>query len=324
MEKRIENHPIGHRAKGAAILTVTVMLAGFAGATSLNLPSPNSPGRPAEGDRHVVRSIDGDHVYHERGSGPVVLLLPSLGRPASDFNELTAILSRAGLRTIAVDINKLRTPTTKLEENLFQLADSVEAVVSALGLSDGERIFVIGHAFGNRLARAYATSYRERVLSVVLLAAGGRVPIEKDALAALLDCFDPALPDAERLRSLRYAFFAKNSSIPAYWQVGWDKSLAQIQIRANRATPYQEWWDAGGAPLLVIQGDEDTIAPATDTSELLKAEFGDRVRIAVATSAGHALLPERPAFIADTIIAHLNSVRSGVAPIDATLEFRIR
>jgi len=304
-----------HHSRRTAGLTALVVLAGLLGAAWLYLPLPNSPGRPSDGERHVVHFDAVEHVYYDRGAGPVVVLLPSLGRPASDFNELTAALSAAGYRTIAIDLNIRRVSSAESENTLFSLADSIDLVISALGLNEGERVFVIGHAFGNRLARAYATSHRERVQSVILLAAGGRVPIDADVLAALSACFDPVITRAARLRALRYAFFAQSSSIPPHWRIGWDRSLAKIQVRANETTPYQEWWDAGGVPLLVIQADEDSIAPAVDTSQLLKTDFGSRVQVAIASPAGHALLPERPDFIADTIIAHLDAVQSGTAQI---------
>jgi len=316
-----KNRPFEKSGYLKALVVATVIVAVFIALAWHYLPLPNMPGRPGEGERHSVLSEGFEHIYYERGSGPVIALLPSLGRPASDFNELTAALSGAGFRTIAIDLNISRKTPAESNDNLLQLADSVDAVISTLGLHSNERVIVIGHAFGNRLARAFATIHSERVEVVILLAAGGRIPIAEDVRKSLGDCFDSTITNSARLRALRHAFFAKASSIPSYWRVGWDKSLAKIQVHATRSSSYDDWWDAGGVPLLVIQGNEDAIAPAAHSSDLMKAEFGDRVSVSIASSAGHALLPEQPDFIARTIIAFLNEKIARDVPLHSHPNF---
>ncbi len=272
----------------------------------LYLPDPNLPGRAAEGEPHRVVADGFEHLYYERGSGRIILFLPSLGRPASDFNELTAELSRQGFRTIAVDLNTNRKVPEKSKGDLMRLAAQLDAVVTALGPIESGNLVVAGHAFGNRLARAYATLHPERVEAVILLAAGGRVPIAEDITGHMIDCFDPSLNRISRGTALRRAFFAQSSAIPDYWRIGWDVALGEIQVEAATTTPYELWWDGGGRPMLVIQADEDSIAPARHSSDLLKEEFGDRVTVAVASPAGHALLPEQPVFLSKTILAYLD------------------
>lgn len=61
------------------------------------------------------------------------------------------------------------------------------------------------------------------------------------------------------------------------------------------------WWNAGGKPLLVISGLQDTIAPPSDTIDLLQAELGNQVTAVRIDGAGHALLPEAPDEIAAAI-----------------------
>ena len=67
-----------------------------------------------------------------------------------------------------------------------------------------------------------------------------------------------------------------------------------------------EWWTAGSAPVLLIQGLEDAIAPP-ENARLLQQEIGDRVKVVELADAGHALLPERPAAIADAILDFLRA-----------------
>lgn len=265
---------------------------------------PDSIARPCDGDeRSIVR--DGRRIgYFVRGAGPAVLLLPSLGREASDFNELTATLA-AGHRTIAID-----PPGVGLSDlppkpvSLFDLADDVAAVI---GAEQAGPAIVTGHAFGNRLARATATRHADAVASLVLIAAGGKYPIPGLAFDALLGCFNPDQPADEHFACVAYAFFADGNVVPDYWRRGWHPATARVQGAAVRATPVESWWHGGGSPMLVIQGSADRVAPRADSADVLAADFPDRVTIALIEQAGHALLPEQPDTIAEAILRFLSS-----------------
>jgi pimeloyl-ACP methyl ester carboxylesterase len=72
----------------------------------------------------------------------------------------------------------------------------------------------------------------------------------------------------------------------------------------------EEWWGAGTAPLLVIQGLDDEIAPP-DNGYALREQFGDRVRIIDLPRAGHFLLLEQPEAVTHAIAEF---VGAGAAP----------
>lgn len=265
---------------------------------------PDSIARPCDGDeRSIVR--DGRRIgYFVRGAGPAVLLLPSLGREASDFNELTATLA-VSHRTIAID-----PPGVGLSDlppkpvSLFDLADDVAAVIHAEGAAP---VTLVGQAFGNRLARATAASHPDAVAQLVLIAAGGKYPIPGLAFEALLGCFNPDQPAEDHFACVAYAFFADGNVVPDHWRRGWHPATARIQGAAVRATPVESWWHGGGRPMLVIQGAADRVAPRADSADVLAAEFPNRVTIALIERAGHALLPEQPNAIADAIVRFLSS-----------------
>jgi pimeloyl-ACP methyl ester carboxylesterase len=111
------------------------------------------------------------------------------------------------------------------------------------------------------------------------------------------------LPEAERLDAIRAAFFAPSSD-PTVWRDGWWQSGAAAQAGANRATPREDWWEAGSTPLLVIQGLDDRMAPPAN-GHALKETLGDRAQLVDLPDAGHALLPEQPEAIAKAIIPFL-------------------
>ena len=79
----------------------------------------------------------------------------------------------------------------------------------------------------------------------------------------------------------------------------------RLQGAATRSVDSSLWWTAGGKPMLVISGLQDTIAPPADTIDWLEAELGDQVTAVRINGAGHALLPEVPDQLAGEIKAWL-------------------
>ncbi len=73
-----------------------------------------------------------------------------------------------------------------------------------------------------------------------------------------------------------------------------------------QATDPADWWDAGTAPLLVVQGLADRIAPPANGRDLAIAH-PDRVTLIEIERAGHALLPEQPADVAAAVVGFLEA-----------------
>lgn len=232
-----------------------------------------------------------------------MVLLPSLGREASDFNELTAALA-ASRRTIAIDPPGVG--LSDLPAGPVSLADLAEDVAAVIRAEQAAPATLIGHAFGNRLARATAAGHPDAVARLVLIAAGGKYPIPGLAFEALLACFNPDQPAEEHFACVAYGFFYHSNDVPDHWRRGWHPATARTQGAAVRATPVDSWWAGGTCPMLVIQGETDRIAPRADSADILAAEFPDRVTVVPVAKAGHALLPERPEAIAKAIVGFLS------------------
>jgi pimeloyl-ACP methyl ester carboxylesterase len=266
----------------------------------------NVPPRPSVGVATTLVSGAQTRGYYVSGAGQTVVLLASLGRAASDFNELVVTLNEAGYRTIAIDPPGIGQSTLMNREGMtgHDLADGVNEVVEKEVPAD-EKIVVLGHAFGNRIARTYAADYPERVSAIILAAAGGKVAIAPKAAEALRSSFLTFMPDWWRRPKVRYAFFSGDNEIPDYWMGGWSTGTAQLQGYTTRSTPSEEFWGGGVAPMLVVQAMDDTIAPPEHTAVLLKQEFGERVSVAEIEDAGHALFPEQHEKIATAILGFL-------------------
>lgn len=289
----------------------------FAAAAALTVYGVSSfqAARPLAGKAGVLRIDERRVGYSLSGEGPTVVMLASAGRSASDFNELIAALNAAGYRSLAIEAPGIGDSDAILdsEVSLHDLAADVSAVLDAVGSGVATRVFVLGHAFGNRVARAFASGFPERVRATLLLAAGGRVPPQIDVEEAFATIFSTPLPDALRGPVIRKAFFAGSNAVPDYWMGGWYPSTLLIQTRATTQTPVESWWDGGNAPILVLQPRDDVLAPPGN-AELLSQAFPERVRVIEIPEAGHALLPEQPERVARSVIEFLDAYRPEPPP----------
>jgi pimeloyl-ACP methyl ester carboxylesterase len=234
-----------------------------------------------------------------QGHGPRIVLLPSLGRGAADFDPIAERLARAGFRVLRPQprgIGASRGPTTGVD--LHDYAADVAALIAHDG---GGAAFVVGHAFGNRVARMLATDRPELVRAVSLIAANvGHAPSPPVVREAIKASADPALPDAQRLAALQFAFFAPGNDAHA-WLKGWHPDVLAAQRLAGDRTSREEDFAAGEAPILYLQPDHDPLAHAEDAQEF-KRLLGDRVTIMVIRDCSHAAVAEQPQAISDALI----------------------
>lgn len=233
------------------------------------------------------------------GEGPPIALLPSLGRGAEDFDPIAARLAAAHFRVLRPQprgIRHSRGPLTGID--LHDLAADIAAVISH---EQRGPAFVVGHAFGNRVARMLATDRPDLVCGIALVAANvGRAPSSPAIREAIRKSANPSLPDSERLEALQFAFFAPGNGARG-WLSGWHPEVLEAQRVAGDCTPREEDFAGGTAPILYLQPDHDPLAHvdhARDYQRLL----GDRVATVVVPHASHAAIAEQPDFIATALI----------------------
>jgi len=231
------------------------------------------------------------------GEGPPVVILPSRGRGVDDYGEVAREIAKAGYRVLRPQprgIGGSKGPMRGL--TLHDLARDVAAVIAHEGRGPA---VVVGHAFGNWVARMTAADHPRLVRGVAILAAAAKK--YPAALAeAVTKCADLTLPDHERLKHLRYAFFAPGNDATV-WLGGWHPEVNASQRAAGLATPQEAWWGAGSAPLLDLQAALDHFRPR-ETANDLREEFGERVTVATIPDAGHALVPEQPAAVIEALL----------------------
>jgi pimeloyl-ACP methyl ester carboxylesterase len=244
------------------------------------------------------------------GSGPLIVMLPSRGRGAEDFDDVADELVKAGFfvvrpqpRGAALSLGPMQNLT------LHDLARDVAAVIRIKG--GGRPAIIVGHAFGSWVARMTAVDHPEFVRGVVMVAAAAKAyPAgfagAKELSEAVRKSGDFNLPPNERLGYLRLAFFAPNSDAKI-WLYGWHPAADEMQSAAGRATEQAEWWSGGTVPLLDLQGELDPFKPRSMANEM-RDEFGERVSVVVIPNASHALIPEQPAAATEAILAWIGKL----------------
>ena len=183
--------------------------------TALALTAIVNMASPAHAENRVISTSSGGQVeFQVDGSGPIILMIPSLGRGASDFDDLSRRLVAAGFTAVRPQprgIGKSTGAMTNL--SLHDLAADNSAVIESLG---GNPVIVIGHAFGQRVGRTLATDRPELVKAMIMVAAGGKAPMKPGAQEALLVSFRLDEPVEVRMQAVRFAFFAPGNN-PSVW-----------------------------------------------------------------------------------------------------------
>jgi pimeloyl-ACP methyl ester carboxylesterase len=232
------------------------------------------------------------------GQGPAIVLIPSLARDSEDYDAVAEGLASAGFRVLRPQprgIGASSGPMTGI--SLHDFADDIAEVIRTLG--DG-RAVVVGHAYGNWVARMTAVDHPDLVRGIVIAAAAAR-QFPKELSAAINVAGDPSKAKEDRLAALRFAFFAPGSD-PSGWLEGWHPDVRDAQRAAVAAVKQSDWWSGGTAPLLDLQAAQDPFKPADKRNEM-KDEFGARVTVAVIPNASHALMPEQPKAVVDALVA---------------------
>lgn len=234
------------------------------------------------------------------GWGPLLVLLPSLGRGQEDFDDLAPRLAAAGFRVLRPEPRGIGRSSPLLPgATLHDMAADVAAAIEAEGAGPA---IVVGHAAGNWVARVLSHDRPDLVRAVALLAAVTGTEVDPEIRRSITASFTLTLSDEERLSHLRRAYFAPGNDA-SVWLPGWHPEISMAQRAAAAATVDRAWLRAADRhPLLYVAAAEDAIA-APPSLEELQATLGPRVTRTVVEHAGHALVPEQPGAVAEALIS---------------------
>ena len=251
-------------------------------------------------DRKIISRGDARLEVYIQGEGPMVVLLPSLGRGAEDFEPMADVFEAEGFKVVRPQPRGIGASTSpKPYADLHDCSNDIVAVIEALG---GGPAILVGHAFGNRVSRLLATIRPDLVCGVVLVAANvGHAPSPPIVREAIRNSANTSLPDDVRLKALSYAFFAEGND-PRPWLKGWFPEVLAAQRIAGDQTARTEDYASGMAPVLYMQPSHDPLAHAHDAVEYKEA-LGDRLTVVKIPQSSHAAIAEQPDFIAREIVA---------------------
>lgn len=237
------------------------------------------------------------------GAGAPIVLLPGGSLAVGYLSDLADSLAAAGFRAVRVNPRGAGDSTGPMDGlTLHDFAADIAGVIERL---DSAPAYVLGHAFGNRIARTVAADRPELVRGVILVAAGGKVDPRPEAQRALVTLFTPTASEVEVLQAMQWMVGAPENASSVWERFRSDRApaAAAAQMAAARATPLEDWWaPPGDVPYLVIQGLKDEAAPVAN-GHLLKEELGDRVTVVDIPDAGHLQPLEAPEPVAKAVIA---------------------
>jgi pimeloyl-ACP methyl ester carboxylesterase len=254
--------------------------------------------------REVIHRDDVAIEVISEGRGPVIILLPSLGRDSEEFDPAAERIAAAGFRVLRPQPRGYGHSVGPMQNvTLHDFARDVAAVIQH---ENSGSAILAGHAFGHFVAKMTAVDFPDLVRAVILIGAAQKQPnpgVQKSVSIAT----DPTQPEAERLKHLTLVFFALGND-PRPWLTGFHANVRAAEMIARDATPQQEYWSAGHAPILDIQGASDPYRPKSSSNELV-AEFGARrVSVVIIPHAAHAVIVEQPRQVADAIVKYARAL----------------
>ncbi len=254
--------------------------------------------------REVIHDDDVSIEVIAEGCGPAIVLLPSLGRDSEEFDPVAQRLAAAGFRVLRPQPRGYGHSVGSMENvTLHYFARDIAAVIQH---ENAAPAILAGHAFGHFVAKMTAVDFPPLVRAVILIGAAQKQP-DPEVQKSVSIATDPSQPEAERLKHLKLVFFAPGND-PRPWLTGFHAGVRQAEMIARDATPQQEYWSAGNAPILDIQGANDPYRPKSSSNELV-AEFGARrVSVVVIPHAAHAVIIEQPRLVADAIVKYARSL----------------
>lgn len=306
-------NPMTVASEASSLLLRTAALAKFsmrgallASGISLSAVAPVSHAQTVE--TGVVKVGNANIEYFSRGKGEAIVLLPGGTQTVGYLDTLADALAKSGYRVIGINFRGSGRSTGSADGVTLQtLADDVAGVLDNLKIAPAH---IAGNDFGNRVARMLAASHPQSVRSVILLAAGGKVPPKPDAQRALMVMFNPASTDKEVLAVMPYFVSnpADSARIWALIKASRAPQAAAIEGAAAKSTPLNAWWaPPGSSKYLILQGADDQIAPV-ENGEILKKELGDRATLINVPKAGHLMPLEQPGTAASHIDAFIRKV----------------
>jgi pimeloyl-ACP methyl ester carboxylesterase len=283
-------------------------------------------------DLRVKGSIGNElHLLEWSAEGVPMLLLHGFGNEAHIWDDFAPIVA-PHYRTLALDHRGHGQSDWDPEGryDIDSLVDDVEAVTAALGI---ERLVLVAHSLGGRVATVFAGRHPERVAGLVIVDIGpevdlrGSLRIRQDVEANLTPVF-ASVEEYARALSLSYpaaqpealrrmALHGVRRREDGRFELVMDPALRGITAGRNASAEAeqqenalrQRMWDALASlpcPVLVVRGAaSDILSP--ETADRMVDEVLQNGRLAVVAQSGHSVMTDNPRGFNDAVASFVLS-----------------
>ena len=283
-------------------------------------------------DLRVKGSTGGElHLLEWSSEGVPMLLLHGFGNEAHIWDDFAPIVA-PHYRTLALDHRGHGRSDWDREGryDIDTLADDVETVTAALGI---ERMVLVAHSLGGRVATVFAGRHPERIAGLVIVDIGpevdlrGSLRIRQDVESNLSPVFDSveeyaralslSYPAAQPEALRRMALHGVRRREDGRFELVMDPALRGITAGRNASAEAeqqenalrQRMWDALAAlacPVLVVRGAaSDILSP--ETADRMVDEVLQNGRLAVVAQAGHSVMTDNPRGFNDAVASFVLS-----------------
>ncbi len=268
------------------------------------------------------------HLLEWSREGVALLLLHGFGNEAHIWDNFAPEIA-PHYRTLALDHRGHGDSAWDAEARyeLDTLVDDVECVTAALGI---ERVVLVGHSLGGRVATLFGGRHPERLAGLVLVDIGpeldprGVLRIREDVeahaapgfasveeYARVLSLAYPAARPEALLRMARHGLvrgadgrYALKMD-PALRAAARDGSETPAEAAGRERRVAEAMWAALGriaCPALVVRGAASDVL-AQDVAERMVDEVLPDARLAVVPRAGHSVMTDNPEGFRDAVSA---------------------
>jgi len=147
------------------------------------------------------------------------------------------------------------------------------------------------------------------VRSVTLLAAGGLIGPPTPPGTSFRNATEVKMNGRDCVTVLGARWLSSASDPKILAQVECWPAVHVAHLATSRGVALDDWWGAGTAPLLVIQGLDDEVAPPGN-GHALRKQFGERVRVIDLPRAGHFLPLEQPEAVTRAVAGFVGAAQS--------------
>lgn len=252
-----------------------------------------------------------------QGSGEPLLLINGLGGCLEGWAPLVRQLP--GRELIMVD--HPGTGLSDVPQHLMSMGQLAAMYVAVLDSLEFDRVDVLGFSFGGTVTQQIARDFPERVRSIILAATSpgfGGFPADPMTLMVASNPFRYQFTSIREM-SAPLLYRGRVGREPGLFETelrGWTTHTASMkgvffQVAAFSVWSSLPWLRTLNVPTLVLGGQEDPMAPATNSRLLAAAIRGARLRLI--DQGGHLFLFDRASETAPVIEEFLRSHRAAAA-----------